>query len=177
MRPTVAALGIVRRQEVLFVQSSKLSGEGDRPSWTLPQGGVDLGRTIYQALASELSQEIGMSYSPAKLMEMDHQEQLMWLGAYTNTIRLVPGADPRPKRIVTAALPLVNPSRIKLNEENRKYTLVGDQHALWALLKNTRVVKRLAICLAINKAYSLGFIEWSCNEVIEQFKQQEEIAA
>lgn len=176
-RPTVAALGIFRKKEVLFVQSSKLSGEGDKPSWILPQGGVDYGRTVYQALAAQLSQEIGMPYTAAKLRELEQHEQLMWLGAYTNTIRNNPGSDNKPKRILIATVPVINPTRIKLNDENRKYTFVADQHALWSLLKHTRDVKRLAICLAINQAYALGFIEWSCKEVFEQFKLHGEVAA
>ncbi|TAE90760.1 MAG: NUDIX domain-containing protein [Verrucomicrobia bacterium] len=54
-RPNVAALFIRPEGQLLVCERSTFPG-----SWQFPQGGVDLGETLEQALAREVREEIGL---------------------------------------------------------------------------------------------------------------------
>ena len=171
VRPTVAVLAIVSGTEVLLVQSSKRQRQPDvvdKPSWLIPQGEVPKTQSAFHAVATVLWQELGLEYSVPKLREMTEMEDLAWLGTYTNTRR----ENKKPKYILTAAMPLQRPERIKLQAtENAKYYYVADQYELWQCLAHTRPVKTLGVMHAVTKAYSLGLIGWSCADAIKEYVQ------
>lgn len=167
-RPTVAFLGIHERYQVLLVKSCKQSGEKDRPSWTLPQGGIEWGRTIPAALACELQEELGLPYSHARLQELWASDRLVMIGGYVNTRR----GEEKPKYIVTVAMPISKPGRIILNlSENAAFELASNQQELRQLLADTRPVKQLGIYHAINEAHRQKMIDWSCDDVLREIGQ------
>lgn len=160
-RPTVAILGI-HNDRVLLVHSSKRTDENDQPGWLLPQGRVEMGRAVLAELVRGLREELTLKYSLARVGELKERGEAAVLGGYMNTYR---GSD-KPKYIVTVAMPVVKPSRIVVSSErNDDFRLVGNSEDLYSLLVNTRPVKQLGICSAVNRAYDMGLIGWSCKDL------------
>lgn len=63
-RPNVAALMIDREGKLLICERIKSKG-----SWQFPQGGVDKGEELEDALAREVEEEIGLPPSSYKVLE------------------------------------------------------------------------------------------------------------
>jgi len=69
-RPNVAALILNRKGKLLICE--RIKGKG---SWQFPQGGVDKGEKLIEALAREVEEEIGLPWGAYKVLEE--------LGGYT----------------------------------------------------------------------------------------------
>ncbi len=171
-RPTVAVVAVVGWREVLLVQPSKRSGDDDHPCWILPQGGIDPGWSPMQALSRELQEELGLHYSMPMLHEMVEEERLVMLGSYVNDRR----DDQIPKLILTVAMELRCPHRIKLNGENIKRGFAKDAFQLQGFLGHTRATKAKAVLEAVTLTHQAGLIGWSCDKVEHQPAQVFEAA-
>lgn len=171
-RPTVA-VALMEGNQVLLVQSSKRRGN-EGVSWILPQGGVDQGVMLLKALSVELWQELGLDFPLEKLEKLREDHMLVVLGAYVNQPRT---EGEKPKLIVVVGVQAGTLSPIILNEENNKHKFVWSAYQLWSFMATTRPRKVEGTFTALSRAHKVGLIGWSCDQVIEQFKQQEEIAA
>jgi 8-oxo-dGTP pyrophosphatase MutT (NUDIX family) len=165
-RPTVAVV-LMKGNQVLLVQSSKRC-DGEGVSWLLPQGGVDKGVTILQALSAELWQELNLDFPITKLGELWDDRQLAVLGSYVNQPR---SDGDKPKLIVVVGIQVEDLDPIKLNAENTKYEFVWGAYQLWGIMATTRPRKVEATFSAISHAHARGLIGWSCDDVLQQLSQ------
>ena len=63
-RPNVAILLLNRKGKLLICKRS-----GSKGAWQFPQGGVDKGEEVIDALAREVEEEIGLPWKSYKLLE------------------------------------------------------------------------------------------------------------
>lgn len=148
--------------EVLLVQPSRRQA-GEMSSWILPQGGIEKGETVYQAVGRKLGEEIGLDFSETQLVTLKNGCMLSVVGSYANDPR--PG-ELKPKLIVAVAMQVQWLGEIRLNAENVNCALVNGPHVLWQLMRGTRHRKFIGTLEALDMAHRKGLIGWSCRDVL-----------
>lgn len=63
-RPNVAVLMLNRKGKLLVCER-----QGSKGAWQFPQGGVDMGEKLHEALTREVKEEIGLPASSYKVLE------------------------------------------------------------------------------------------------------------
>ncbi len=153
-RITPVIVGIRSRRKVLVAKSW-------HGSWHLPQGEMEKGETILDAVPRELREELGIG------REDIYMQSAKVLGIAVNRIpheRKVRDGDPREKVLVFVAVPIAGAATIVLNNENTQWTSVGDPYHLWTLMRGARDVKFSATCEALRMACSLGMLFWKWDD-------------
>lgn len=171
-RPTIS-VALIRPTreggEVLLVKSKK-SQSSKTASWILPQGGIEKGKTIYQAAATELWQELGLELSADDLIFMQNQKvkKFSILGTYTNAPR---NEGDIPKQVICVGVSVGSYGDIMLNEENEKFAIANNPFVLWRFMAHDRRRKLLGTCYALNQAEPLG-LRWSCDVILQQYNNE-----
>ena len=135
-------------------------------SWRLPQGGIKPDESIITAARREVNEELGL---PG--------------GALKDCILLESGGvNPLPaerkqkgdkdKFLVFLAARVRHPERIELDtRENTAWQAAGNAGALYELMGDAASLRPEKFILtrnAINESCVLGFLSWSCNDIVSQ---------
>lgn len=154
-RMTVVIVPIHQKKNVLLVQTS--NAPQDHMWWTLPQGGVEGGETLRQALFRELSEELNITenWTVLNLMRV--------LGESFNQIPPERNSKIALKRLIFVGVPIITHEGICLNKENRSCVFVSSSQALSALMSTVakkRPNKHHATHSALAVAHKYGMLSW-----------------
>lgn len=152
-RPTVSVVLVHNKKITLVQPSADTSGK----TWILPQGGIKNDESILEATRRELGNELDVTI----------ESEVAVLGKYLN--KLPRHRNEKPKVMIAVAARITSPV-LQVNEENRAAIWASDQHNVFYQIGHRMEERRdkvIGMLESIQRAYLLGWINWSCEETLD----------